>query len=527
MTWKPARLATFGPISILLSILMLAWSAPAASQDPAAERLFREAERQSDSDTTSALAGFELLVDQFPRDALASRALLRVAEIRRDLREGMKTDIAIDRLIDDYGRSAEAAAAFLLRGKIQYDVARSMAELETARRTLRRVPLLFDAAAYPALAARAEARILDGRISRKLGDSDAAAAAYIALLEDESTGARTAEARLELARVLLDGAYWQAAVELLQRSVAIAERDDAQATDSDQTATLDPVALGPLPARSERNLLALIHRRILRPQAGTRLFPSARTITIDGVVPTELGAADDGRLLVVDASSATVAVLAPDGRVLGRTTIKNATGPWWDDGRATVSIGDRFVQPFGGPSSDRASVGRLAEVGKGDGFLKGISSGARGALGDLFVAARGEEGLLRYASPKRAAVLLDEGKHQVVDVAETDGTIFALDRSSGAVWRVGIDRIPEPNPFVRGDWKRPVALAVDGLGTLFVLDRATRRIDVFDADRNLMTSLGPTLPNGIELKAPSDIAVDAAGRLFIADTKLPHLVVLE
>lgn len=508
MTSKPARWPTVGRAAtfLVMQVCVLALAMPSGAQDAAAERLFREAERQSLDDSAAALAGFELLVEQFPRDALAPRALLRVAEIRHDLGDGMKSDIAIDRLIDDYGRSAEAAAGFLLRGTIQLRAARNAEGLETARGTLRRVPLLFDAASYPDLAARGEARLLEGRISRLLGDRDSASAAFVALLEDEPSTAAAAMARFELAHVLLDGAYWQAAVELLQRSI-----------------TLDPEG-----AKAERNLLALIHRRILRPQAGQRWFGAARHLAIEGLGgPSGVGAADDGRLLVVDPSDATVAALAPEGNVLGRATVKNATGPWWDAGRATVSIGDRYLQPFAGTAAGSKTVGRLAEVGKGDGFLKGILGSARGALGDLFVAARGEKGLLRYASPRRAAVLLEQGKRQIVDVAEARGTVYALDRDHGEVWRVGIDRVPEPNPFVRGEWKRAAALAVDDLGTLFVLDRGPRTIDVFDADRNRVTTLGPTLPGGIELRAPSDIAVDAAGRLFIADPKLPHLVVLE
>jgi hypothetical protein len=39
--------------------------------------------------------------------------------------------------------------------------------------------------------------------------------------------------------------------------------------------------------------------------------------------------------------------------------------------------------------------------------------------------------------------------------------------------------------------------------------------------------VGPDLGAGIELRQPVDVAVDGAGRLFIADAKLPYVLVLE
>ena len=52
----------------------------------------------------------------------------------------------------------------------------------------------------------------------------------------------------------------------------------------------------------------------------------------------------------------------------------------------------------------------------------------------------------------------------------------------------------------------------------------TRR--AFDRGGNRLTSLGPSLPGGLELQRPTDLTVDPAGRLWIADARL-GLVVLE
>ena len=40
-------------------------------------------------------------------------------------------------------------------------------------------------------------------------------------------------------------------------------------------------------------------------------------------------------------------------------------------------------------------------------------------------------------------------------------------------------------------------------------------------------TLGPILPGGVELRDPRDIAVDAAGRVLIADRGLSAIIVIE
>ena len=75
--------------------------------------------------------------------------------------------------------------------------------------------------------------------------------------------------------------------------------------------------------------------------------------------------------------------------------------------------------------------------------------------------------------------------------------------------------------------RRPQALDVDELGNLYILDRDSGRISVYQPDGQLMATLGPQLPGGLELRNPLDLAVDGAGRLLVVDGKLSTLVVVE
>lgn len=516
-------------LTIAASLWGLATLATTAiqAQDAAAQRLYREAQRLEADDRQSAIDAYALLLEQFPRDRLAPAALLRTANLHRAAREPAKTEFALERLIGDYGRSPEAAAGFLTRGEIQLAVARTAAELEDARATVRRVPLLFGPSAYPDLPARAEARLLEGRVSRLLGDDASAEASFITIIEDEPPGATASLARFALARLLIDRGAWQPAAEILQRTVDQAGREGNPGAGSpaDNAApSSDPIALEVAASGAERRLLALVHRRIIRPIATGKLFMSQRRMATGQALraPARVAAHEDGRLLVVDESSPTVAVLAPDGRVLGRGTVRDAAAPWWDRSRPTLASGDTWVQPFGGRSA------QLTEPGKGNGPLKGMLAAVRGALGDRFVVARGETGVLRYTVPRLGAVLMGDAKEQFVDLAaDAHGRIYALDRNADQVRRIGVDRVPEPGVLLAGDWKRPVAIAADALGWVFVLDRGNRRLDVFDDAGNRVASIGPTLADGSELRAPTDVTVDGEGRVTIADPKLAALVVLE
>ncbi len=514
----------------MLSVAASLWglatlaAATAQAQDAAAQRLFREAQRLEADDRQAAVDTYALLLEQFPRDVLAPAALLRTANLHRSAREPAKTDFALDRLIGDYGRSPEAAAGFLARGEIQLAVARTSAELEDARATVRRVPLLFGPSAYPDLPARAGARLLEGRISRLLGDDAAAEAAFITIIEDEPPGRASSPARMALARLLIDRGTWLPAVEILQRTVDQAAASPANTEETAASPSTAPIEIEDRPHDAERRLLALIHRRIIRPIATGKAFTNQRRVSTAQALQSPAGVAAhaDGRLLVVDEGSPTVAVLAPDGRVLARSTVRDAAAPWWDSDQPTLASGETWVQPFGGRSA------QLTEPGKGKGPLKGMTAAVRGALGDRFVTARGESGVLRYTVPRLGAILMGDAKEQFVDLStDAQGRVYALDRNANQVRRIGVDRTPEPGFLLAGDWKRPVAIATDDLGWVFVLDRGNRRLDIYDDVANRVASIGPTLADGSELRAPSGVTVDGEGRVTIADPKLGALVVLE
>jgi outer membrane protein assembly factor BamD (BamD/ComL family) len=195
--------------------------ADAQQQDPeAALRLFADAERLTqEGDLEAALRNYELLVQQFPSASIADDALLRTAEGRWQLGDRAAAEAAISALKNDYARTAGAAGAFVLEGNIRMATSRGPADLEAAREAFRSVVLLYGAADFPNLEWRASALLRAGEASMLLGEPEAAAAHFVAAIEDEPHSQWTDSARLHLATVLMRSGDWKPAAEILQRII--------------------------------------------------------------------------------------------------------------------------------------------------------------------------------------------------------------------------------------------------------------------------------------------------------------------
>ncbi len=503
------RAATLSCLALLL--LLAPFEPRAVAQDAAAERLFTEALRiLKTGDGNGALKELELLVQQFPTDRLAPKALLQVADIRRAQGDNDGTRKALERLRSDYGRSLESAAAFVRQAEIETEQARRRSDLEEARATFRRVPLLYGRATYPNLTDRVRARIRVGEISLQLGDNATAVAELLAAVEDEPASNLTGRARLLLGTALTRSGEWVAAAEVLQRLAT--EADATTSTENEREAAI--------------RLLSLIHRRIIRPQSGSSPFLTATRYPASGIQlkePSGVAAAEDGRLLIVDPRLPLVALIDADGSFLESIALRDAERPGWSLGAAFTVTASRIVLPF----VDQESPQFLEPIPGKEKPLKDLLAAERGQFGDWFILAKGWRSLLIFQSSRQGQELLATSKPEPKDVAQDFlGRIYVLDGKGKQVLRVGVDR-RQADIVLKGNWKRPTALALDPLGNIYILDRGNRIIEMFDSSGQKQASLGPSLGGGIELRAPVDLTVDGSGRLFIADSKLPFIVLLD
>jgi uncharacterized protein (TIGR03663 family) len=69
-----------------------------------------------------------------------------------------------------------------------------------------------------------------------------------------------------------------------------------------------------------------------------------------------------------------------------------------------------------------------------------------------------------------------------------------------------------------GEMQKPIGLAVDGEGNVYVVDSETARVQKFDSRGTLLAALGAPGAELGQFNQPSDVAIDSAGNVYVADT---------
>jgi sugar lactone lactonase YvrE len=164
---------------------------------------------------------------------------------------------------------------------------------------------------------------------------------------------------------------------------------------------------------------------------------------------------------------------------------------------------------------------RMTYLGPSRQPVKAIEAGAEGVF-QWFTYERKPRRVLTYKADSRVARQVGSGAPLDV-AADGQGRLYILDENKGVT---RYSATLSSNVNVASGLSRPIALDVDPMGNVYVLDR-TGKIDVFGPGGQKLESLGPGLPGGASLTNPVDIAVDDTGRLFLLSDKPGALYVLE
>ncbi len=469
---------------------------PAAALLAAAER------RARDGDTRGALADYEQIVRQFPESPQAPEAMLRMAQGQLAAADRQAALATVARLVTTYPGAPQAASGLVLEGRARSELPAGLGDLEGARKTLEKTWLLFPRTAYPALAARSAARVLDGQIALRLERDAEATISFIEVLEMEPASPWSAEAQIGLGMALVRAGEWRAAAESFQDALSVS------------SASADSLARA-------RRRLALLDRRLLRPATGARLWLHARQAALSGAQPNKLTgvAADDrGRLLLVDSGADAVLRVSADGAAEERWPVRGGEKPSLGRDAGYVAAGNEVLVP-GARSQRFQQPGRDRDLG-------GIRAVERGPFGDWIVLGSRSDGVLSYPAAGGTGRVLLAGDGDPIDLA-TDGLdrLYVLEKKGRRVVRVSqLDERRET--VVRGAWRQAAAVAVDAFGFIHVLDAGEGRVHSYDPSGREIGAAGPLLPGNIELRRPEDLAAGGDGRLFIADSR-SGLIVLE
>lgn len=384
--------------------------------------------------------------------------------------------------------------------------------VEQARQRFQQIIDEFPAADFPDLVWRAAARVRLGNIRRRSSPTAAAGVEYVEVLEREPLSPWTSRARMGLAAIALEYGDWQAAVQMLQRVISAAETGlaDADSTASDEA--------------SRR--LALIERFRLRPLLQRPYWSTTTSLRLGGVRfdhPMAVAAAADGQLLIVDDKIPAVLLVDAAHATHSRLGFNDHGRPWWGaDGLPYLPTRRAGVIALGG-----GRLGFLAKDGTRPVPLKDVRGGARTPSGHWYLLDFSPRRILRFGPDGEYEGQVTRELEQPADLAvDASGRLYVLDRGAKAVVRFLPDGSRDGR-LIAAAWRRPEAVEVDAVGNIYVLDRDARTIDVYDEAATRLARLGPTLPGGIALRDPYDIAVDGRGRVVVADRGASSVYVVQ
>lgn len=366
----------------------------------------------------------------------------------------------------------------------------------------------FPRATHPQLVWRAAARVGLGDLLWRNGDWQRAGAEYVDVIEFEPRSKWTSRARLKLAYVALAGEDWAGAIDLLQRVVS------AAGTVADTSA-----------AAAARRTLALVERFHVRGATSAAPYTRASVIDMGAELdrPVAIAASADGQVLLIDEGVPAVLLKDPARDAASRLTYNAHSRPWWGvDGLPYLPTRKAGIIALGG-----SRLGFMSNERGRSMPLKDLQAGVRMPNGCWFLLDADPRRVLKFDSDGTYRGLATTTREEPVDVAiDGVGRLYILDRASSQVIRFSADG-ERDGIVATARWRRPEALAVDRLGNSYVLDRDARTIDIFSSTGQRLGRLGPTLPGNIELRSPRDLAVDASGRIYIADRNLRAVVIVE
>ena len=213
-------------------------------------------------------------------------------------------------------------------------------------------------------------------------------------------------------------------------------------------------------------------------------------------------------------------------------------------GSVTCSVTVAFAPRFPGLRQDAVIVKNSAGAVLAETFLAGTGMGPQSSVFPGVISTVAGNGTWGYAGDGglAATAVLRNPQGIVVDHA---GNLFIADSLNQVVREVSAGRIStvagtalgagyagDGGLATRARLSTPCGIALDGAGNLFIADQGNNVIRRVDAVTQIITTVagGGTSASGIDglgdggpatralLNGPSDVAVDAAGNLFISDS---------
>lgn len=479
------RTSTVSVGAWLAALAMSAYPAAAAADPPAAEVQFRIAQRLAADGSPDAAAAFEKTLALAPAGPLADDALVGLARVQG----AVEWPEDLPRL--DVSR-ASAAASTLGKVLASFPDGDRIAEARYLLALVRAAPVpgRDPAASREDLIAiagskgggrwAAAARYALGVLAERDGALSRAAGAYARVVIESPDDSAASRARVGFARALMAAERFGDAATWLQAAIES----------------------GAAPSLRAEPLRELAVREIVRARDPSRRWsavaaPLASTTTTRGA--SLLAATQDGGILVFDRKNA--ALQAFDARGSGSPPVAQdavtamATDPY---GRVFAVAGDRLLRWDGKDATLAGTLGPFAEA-------SGLAVDASGAA---WVADRRGDRVGRLAPGAGAPVTVREAKGAGVSaLAIVGGHVIVAEERTGRLVALSGDG---PERTFGPAFRKPVALAVDAVGRLSVLDAKAEtltRLSPSGEVRDTLSLPAAGVSRGLALAVAADGAV--------------------
>jgi TolA-binding protein len=455
-----------------------------------------------------AIKDFQAIADNYPSSPVADQALLQMATYYWErANDAAHAKAAIDQLLRLYGTGRAAPYAHLLNGRMALasgaadSTEAALASFERARRL------------FPSPEVAAAAAFYSGEALRSAGRCPDAAGEYGTVLVDYPRMVWAGRAEMGIARCFIAQHQPRLAMSHLQRA-----RQYADLPTDEQT-------------RAAR-WLTMIARFYLRGQADPAFVFGGNAMPQTAKAPRDIVsiATDATDHLHVLTESAFLTYDA-QGHAIASFQVNEARGLALDaDGHPVVIEKNGMRSVRGLPITVRpAAAGAAASTAANAEPLTDLSAGSALSNGDMILAERRTKRLHRVAAdgrylgavaPLNATRLAANDRDELIAFDRDSKSIVLLDRQGATV-----RRIPP-----RGDgyqFDNVADIAIDTLGHIYALDRGASTVFVFTNDGKLLTTLkSPETGDGTFREATA-FALDAAGRLFIADAHVHQVVIYQ
>lgn len=264
--------------------------------------------------------------------------------------------------------------------------------------------------------------------------------------------------------------------------------------------------------------------------------------------PSRLALDGSDNLYVSDPARNQLLARAPDGRLLLRKVFPSPP--------RAIAVDDQNGRPptfyVGEDSTGRvtaysAAWEHLLELGQGVGEFASINDIAVEPVTGTIYVVDGDADLIKMFSPDGtllgsfggrgseagafdfpAAITIDPWRQEVLVADQLNYRIQIFDLDGNFICRLGNAGRSSPGCTFFCNWDRlfsvPQGIAVDAQGRIYVADASEGRISVVDRDGSPLGEIAGFGEGTDRLRVPLDLVIDSHGRLFVSDSNNGRLV---